>query len=49
MRLVVSAFACRPKVGSEPGIGWAWASNLAQHHDVLVLTDRCNWPNSQLI
>ena len=39
MRILVSAFACDPNQGSEPGIGWAWAYHLAQSgHDVCVLT-----------
>lgn len=39
MRILLSAFACAPNVGSEAGIGWRWAMELAQHHDVSVLTD----------
>lgn len=29
MRLLLSAYACRPNAGSEPGYGWNWASYLA--------------------
>lgn len=29
MRLLLSAYACRPNAGSEPGFGWNWASHLA--------------------
>ena len=39
MRILLSAFACEPGRGSEPGIGWAWAEALARDHDVVVLTD----------
>lgn len=39
MRILLSAFACDPLEGSEPGVGWAWAYHLAQAgHDVSVLT-----------
>jgi glycosyltransferase involved in cell wall biosynthesis len=37
-RILISAFACRPGVGSEPGKGWACATTMALHHDVWVLT-----------
>lgn len=39
MRILLSAFACAPNVGSEAGGGWRWAMELAKHHDVFVLTD----------
>ena len=29
MRLLLSAYACRPNAGSEPGVGWSWATSLA--------------------
>jgi glycosyltransferase involved in cell wall biosynthesis len=29
MRLLLSAYACRPNAGSEPGCGWSWATHLA--------------------
>lgn len=29
MRLLLSAYACRPNAGSEPGVGWNWATHLA--------------------
>src|SRR5215510_3507734 len=28
MRLLLSAYACRPNAGSEPGYGWNWATHL---------------------
>ncbi len=39
MRILLCAFACVPGGGSEEGIGWAWASGLAEQHEVVVLTD----------
>ena len=33
------AYACWPEHGSEPAIGWGWATSLADiGHDVTVLT-----------
>jgi glycosyltransferase involved in cell wall biosynthesis len=29
MRILLSAYACRPNAGSEPGVGWNWATYLA--------------------
>jgi len=39
LRILLSAYACEPHLGSEPGIGWHWATRLARAgHDVRVLT-----------
>ena len=38
MRVLLSAFACAPNRGSEPGVGWNWALALAKNNDVTVLT-----------
>jgi glycosyltransferase involved in cell wall biosynthesis len=37
-RVLLSAFACAPDWGSEPGVGWQWALALSQRHDVTVVT-----------
>ena len=35
----MSAYACQPDTGSEPGVGWNWAVQAARHgHDVHVIT-----------
>jgi glycosyltransferase involved in cell wall biosynthesis len=34
----MSAYSCRPNHGSEPEIGWQWATQMARHHDVTVFT-----------
>lgn len=34
----MSAYACEPHKGSEPGVGWYWALQMARFHDVWVLT-----------
>ena len=37
--ILLSAYACEPGRGSEPGIGWHWATRLARAgHEVQVLT-----------
>ncbi|MBF0170548.1 MAG: glycosyltransferase family 4 protein, partial [Nitrospinae bacterium] len=39
MKLLLSAYACQPGTGSEPGVGWRWSVALAERgHDVWVLT-----------
>ncbi|MER2517501.1 MAG: glycosyltransferase family 4 protein [Candidatus Accumulibacter phosphatis] len=43
LRILLSAYACEPGKGSEPGVGWNWALALARRgHDVWVLTRRNN-------
>jgi glycosyltransferase involved in cell wall biosynthesis len=37
-KVLVSAFACEPGRGSEPGIGWNWATQAARFNEVWVLT-----------
>jgi glycosyltransferase involved in cell wall biosynthesis len=38
MRVLVSAYACEPGSGSEPGAGWEWARAASIDHDVWLLT-----------
>ncbi len=39
MRILIGAYACEPGKGSEPGVGWNWARELARRgHEVWVLT-----------
>jgi glycosyltransferase involved in cell wall biosynthesis len=39
LRILLSAYACEPDRGSEPGIGWQWATRLARcGHEVHVIT-----------
>lgn len=43
MRVLLSAYACRPNAGSEPGFGWNWATHLAKRGmDVHVLVAKRN-------
>jgi glycosyltransferase involved in cell wall biosynthesis len=44
MKILVSAFACLPNVGSEAGVGWGWAKEWASEHEVVVITDTSRRP-----
>lgn len=44
MRVLISAYACEPSRGSEPGTGWNWARAAARAHEVWVLTRANNRP-----
>jgi glycosyltransferase involved in cell wall biosynthesis len=44
MKVLISAYACEPDKGSEPGVGWHWAREAARCHDVWVLTRANNRP-----
>jgi hypothetical protein len=40
MNVLLSAYACMPGWGSEPGNGWNWAMHLSERGmNVTVLTD----------
>lgn len=38
MKVLISAYACEPDKGSEPGVGWNWAVQLSRFHKVWVIT-----------
>lgn len=39
MKVLLSAYACEPNIGSEPGVGWNWALALVRRgHEVWVIT-----------
>jgi glycosyltransferase involved in cell wall biosynthesis len=38
LKVLMSAYACEPGKGSEPGVGWAAAREMARLHDVWVIT-----------
>ena len=43
MKILLSAYACRPNHGSEPAVGWNWTMETARlGHDVYVLTRKDN-------
>ncbi len=44
LKILISAYACEPGKGSEPGVGWNIAKHMARYHDVWVLTRKSNAP-----
>lgn len=44
LRVLISAYACEPGKGSEPGVGWKMPSAMAATHDVWVITRSNNRP-----
>lgn len=38
LRVLLSAYSCRPGMGSEPGVGWNTARELVKYHQVWLLT-----------
>ena len=42
MKILVSAYACEPGKGSEPGVGWNFSKELSSRHEVTVLTRKNN-------
>jgi glycosyltransferase involved in cell wall biosynthesis len=38
MKVLMSAFACKPFAGSEPGVGWNWATQASRDNEVWVIT-----------
>jgi glycosyltransferase involved in cell wall biosynthesis len=44
LKVLISAYSCRPGMGSEPGVGWNTARELAKHHNIWVLTRSDNRP-----
>lgn len=45
LNVLISAYACQPGRGSEPGVGWNFARGMARHHNVWVLTREKNRPS----
>ena len=39
LKILVSAYACSPYKGSEPGVGWGFVTELAKHHDLWVIVE----------
>ncbi len=44
LKVLLSAYACAPGTGSEPGVGWNVACELAKGHEVWVITRANNRP-----
>lgn len=39
LSILINAYACSPKMGSEPGMGWNWCVNLAKHCELHIITE----------
>ena len=39
MKVLLSAYACEPGKGSEPGVGWRWACNKRLHAALTCMAD----------
>lgn len=37
MRILLGAYACNPRQGSEPAVGWGWLDAIKRHHDIDVI------------
>ena len=37
-KVLMSAYACEPNKGSEPGVGWNWALHMSKEYEVYVIT-----------
>ena len=43
LKVLLSAYACEPNKGSEPGIGWNWAIEIKKlGYEVLIITRKNN-------
>ena len=40
--MLISAYACEPDKGSEPGVGWNWVVQMARFHELWVITRATN-------
>lgn len=45
LTVLVHAYACNPRYGSEEGVGWGWVTAIARHHDLHVLTAAYHEPD----
>ncbi|AFZ01172.1 glycosyltransferase family 4 protein [Calothrix sp. PCC 6303] len=45
-KILISAYACKPKIGSEGGVGWSTVRELARHcQEVWLITRKDNHPS----
>ena len=42
-KILVSAYACSPNKGSEPGMGWNFVTGLSNFHEVHVIVEKRKW------
>lgn len=43
LKILVSVYACSPKRGSEPGMGWSFVNGLSKFHEVHVISEQKKW------
>lgn len=46
-KIMISAYACEPNKGSEPGVGWNWVLQMSKYYELWVLTRKSNEPDIQ--
>lgn len=42
IKILISAYACEPNLGSEIGVGWHWVVEMSRYFDLWVLTRESN-------
>ena len=40
IKIMVSAYACEPNLGTEMGVGWHWVLEMSKRFEVWVITRR---------
>jgi len=43
LKVFVSCYACSPRHGSEPGMGWQFVKAISKYHDLWVVTEKVKW------
>ena len=43
LKILISAYACGPNRGSEPGMGWDFVSSLSEFYEVHVIVEKRKW------
>jgi len=46
LKILISAYACSPNSGSEPGVGWGFVSALSKMHELWVLVEKNEFEKS---
>ena len=44
-KILISAYACSPYHGSEPGMGWNFIKSLSSYHNIHVITEKNEFKN----
>ena len=46
LKILISAYACSPYHGSEPGMGWNFILGLSKYHEIHVITEKLKWKSN---